>query len=61
MENGHVVPESTELHWLPFRPSGLYLHEPLSGALVRGWSGEDDATGEGSGLRSDPETDALNP
>ncbi len=35
MEDGSVVTGGAELHWLPFRPSGLYLHEPLSGALVR--------------------------
>lgn len=54
MEDGTVEAESAELHWIPFRPSGFYLHEPLSGALVRGWPGPDepaavDTAGPGHG------------
>jgi hypothetical protein len=39
LDAGVVTAESAELHWLPFRPSGLYLHDPISGARVREMSG----------------------
>jgi len=35
MKQGSMSTENAELHWLPFRPSGLYLHDPVSGAMVR--------------------------
>jgi hypothetical protein len=35
MKQGSVHIDSVELHWLPFRPSGHYLHDPISGAMVR--------------------------
>jgi hypothetical protein len=43
---GAVDADGAELHWLPFRPSGLYLHEPLTGALLREWSGEHGPTAD---------------
>jgi hypothetical protein len=35
IESGAVDIEDTQLAWIPFRASGLYLREPVSGALVR--------------------------
>jgi predicted RNA-binding Zn-ribbon protein involved in translation (DUF1610 family) len=35
VEQSCIEIEAAELRWLPFRRSGLYLREPVSGALVR--------------------------
>jgi len=35
IEHGEVTFHEKRLLWIPFRTSGLYLREPLSGALVR--------------------------
>jgi hypothetical protein len=35
IERGEVDIEDAQLVWIPFRASGLYLREPVTGALVR--------------------------
>jgi hypothetical protein len=44
LERGSVETRAADLLWLPFHPSGLYLREPVTGALVRGPVGADHRT-----------------
>ncbi len=54
LDTGRVETATSTLLWLPFRQSGLYLREPVSGALIRALPGLGQPGPAGEAEGSDP-------